>query len=99
MLTETAIKNAKPKEKRYKLSDAGGLYIEVSTSGGKHWRMKYRYDGKEKVLSIGSYPAISLKLARDARDQAKEQLAQGLDPSAAKQQEKAQRKAQVIEQE
>ena len=97
MLTETAIKNAKPKEKRYKLSDAGGLDIEVSTSGG--WRMKYRYDGKEKVLSIGSYPAISLKLARDARDQAKEQLAQGLDPSAAKQQEKAQRKAQVIEQE
>lgn len=99
MLTETAIKNAKPKDKRYKLSDAGGLYIEVSTSGGKHWRMKYRYDGKEKVLSIGSYPAISLKLARDARDQAKEQLAQGIDPSAAKQQEKAQRKAQVIEQE
>lgn len=97
MLTETAIKNAKPKEKPYKLSDSGGLYAEITPTGGKHWRMKYRYDGKEKKLSIGSYPTISLKLARDARDQAKEKLAQGIDPSAAKQQAKAERQAQTVE--
>lgn len=97
MLTETAIKNAKPKEKPYKLSDSGGLYAEITPTGGKHWRMKYRYDGKEKKLSIGSYPTISLKLARDARDQAKEKLAQGIDPSAAKQQAKADRQAQSVE--
>lgn len=97
MLTETAIKNAKPKEKPYKLSDSGGLYAEITPTGGKHWRMKYRYDGKEKKLSIGSYPTISLKLARDARDQAKEKLAQGIDPSAAKQQAKADRQAQTVE--
>lgn len=97
MLTETAIKNAKPKDKPYKLSDSGGLYAEITPTGGKHWRMKYRYDGKEKKLSIGSYPTISLKLARDARDQAKEKLAQGIDPSAAKQQAKADRQAQTVE--
>lgn len=97
MLTETAIKNAKPKERPYKLSDSGGLYAEITPTGGKHWRMKYRYDGKEKKLSIGSYPTISLKLARVARDQAKEKLAQGIDPSAAKQQAKADRQAQAVE--
>ncbi len=97
MLTETAIKNAKPKDKKFKLSDAGGLFLEVATSGGKHWRMKYRYNGKEKLLTIGNYPAVSLKLARDARDQAKEKLAQGIDPSAAKQQAKAERQAQTVE--
>lgn len=97
MLTETAIKNAKPKDKKFKLSDAGGLFLEVAPSGGKHWRMKYRYDGKEKLLTIGNYPAVSLKLARDARDQAKEKLAQGIDPSAAKQQAKADRQAQTVE--
>ena len=97
MLTETAIKNAKPKERPYKLSDSGGLYAEITPTGGKHWRMKYRYDGKEKKLSIGSYPTISLKLARVAREQAKEKLAQGIDPSAAKQQAKADRQAQAVE--
>lgn len=97
MLTETAIKNAKPKDKKFKLSDAGGLFLEVAPSGGKHWRMKYRYDGKEKLLTIGNYPAVSLKLARDARDKAKEKLGQGIDPSAAKQQAKADRQAQAVE--
>lgn len=71
MLTETAIKNAKPKDKKQKLSDAGGLYLEVTPTGSKIWRMKFRYDGKEKLLTIGSYPAVTLKQARDMREQAK----------------------------
>ncbi len=96
MLTETAIKNAKAKDKPYKLSDSGGLYLEIATSGGKHWRMKYRFDGKEKKLTIGSYPAISLKQARDIRDKAKAQLSVNIDPSTAKQQIKADRQAQAV---
>jgi integrase len=98
MLTETAIKNAKPKEKKQKLSDAGGLYLEVTPTGSKIWRMKYRYDGKEKLLTIGSYPAVTLKQARDIRDKAKAQLSVNIDPSTAKQQAKAQRIEQATHQ-
>ena len=87
-LTDTAIKNAKPKAKAYKLSDGGGLYLEVSPTGGKLWRLKYRIQDKEKRLAIGIYPAIGLKDARSRRDEAKEQLARGIDPSAAKKEAK-----------
>jgi len=83
-LTDAAIKNAKPRPKAYKLSDGGGLYLEVSPTGGKLWRLKYRIHGKEKRLSIGIYPTIGLKEARARRDEAKKLLAQGIDPSAAK---------------
>jgi integrase len=96
MLTELAIKSAKPREKKYKLSDSEGLYLEIATSGGKHWRVKYRHDGKEKVLSIGSYPAISLKMARTMRDEAKALLSQGIDPSTAKKEAKAEQISQSI---
>lgn len=84
-LSDTAIRSAKPAEKPYKLFDGGGLYLEVSPSGGKLWRLKYRILGKEKRLAMGRYPDVSLKLARGLRDEARKLLAEGVDPSAAKQ--------------
>ena len=84
-LTDPAIRNAKPgvtpagksTDKPYKLGDAGGLYLEVAPTGGKWWRLKYRYDGKEKRLSLGVYPDVSLKDARQRRDDARKLLADG----------------------
>lgn len=89
-LTHTACKNAKPKEKPYKKADGGGLYLEVMPNGSKYWRMKYRFAGKEKRLAIGVYPLISLSDAREAREDAKKLLAQNVDPSDRKRQEKRQ---------
>jgi hypothetical protein len=74
-LNDQKCKNAKPKEKTYKLFDGGGLYLEVMPAGGKLWRLKYRFGSKEKRLSFGGYPIISLKDARDKRDDAKLLLA------------------------
>src|SRR5487761_2284494 len=87
-LTNTAISNAKPgvtpngktTDKPYKMGDTGGLYLEVAPSGGKWWRLKYRFDGKEKRLSLGVYPDVSLKDARQRRDDARKLLANGIDP-------------------
>ncbi len=87
-LTATAVRNAKPRDKSYKLGDGGGLYLQVEPSGGRLWRMKYRVDGREKKLSIGAYPEVSLADARKRRDEAREQLATGKDPSREKQQAK-----------
>ena len=81
-LTERAIRNAKPKAKIYKLADAGGLYIEVAPSGGKWWRFKYRFGGKQKRFSVGVYPDVPLATARKRRDAARELLADGIDPGA-----------------
>ena len=67
-LTDIKIRSAKPRDKTYKLFDSGGLYLEVATSGGKYWRWKYRFGGKEKRLAFGVYPDVTLKLARDKRD-------------------------------
>lgn len=85
-LTDTACKNAKcPLDKaRLRLADSGGLYLEVVPTGGKLWRWKYRYAGKEKRLALGSYPVVTLAQARRARDDARDQLKTGLDPVAAK---------------
>ena len=80
-LTDIQVKTAKPKEKDYKLADAGGFYLFVTVAGGKLWRMKYRYDGKENTLSFGAYPAISLLEAREKRDEARKLLANDVDPS------------------
>lgn len=88
-LSDTTCKNAKPKEKQYKLADEKGLYLLIHPNGSKYFRMKYRIDGKEKVLALGVYPDISLKDARTKRDKAKEQLANGTDPGAIR---KAERK-------
>jgi len=81
-LAAMAIQNAKAKEKPYKLSDGGGLFLLVTVNGQKWWRFKYRYDGKEKLLSFGVYPDISLADARDRRDNARKLVAKGIDPSA-----------------
>ena len=70
-LTDTAIKNTKPSDKTKKLYDSGGLYLELSPRGGKWWLFKYRFGGKETRLSMGTYPDISLKDARDRRDDAR----------------------------
>jgi integrase len=80
-LTSTVVSNAKPRDKTKKLFDERGLYLEVSPAGGKWWRLKYRFDGKEKRLSLGVYPDVSLKEARDRRDATRKLVADGIDPS------------------
>lgn len=86
MLTDTAIRNAKPREKPYKVSDSQGLYLLVNPRGSKLWRVKYRIDGIERKLAIGPYPEITLAEARAARDAARRQLAHAIDPNYAKRQ-------------
>ncbi len=84
-------RDAEPKDKAYKLSDGGGLYLEVVPNGGKYWRMKYRFNRKEKRLSFGVYPIVELEDARDMRHQAKKLLSQGIDPSKVKQENETKR--------
>ncbi len=84
-LTDTKVKNARPAEKAVKLTDGFGLYLLVHPNGSKYWQLGYRFDGKQKVFSIGVYPAVSLADARQRRDEAKKLLAQGIDPNAKKQ--------------
>lgn len=83
-LKDTTIKAAKPKEKKYKLADGGGLYLLVMPSGGKLWRMDYRINGKRKELTFKTYPEVSLADARKKRDAARELLAAGIDPGVAR---------------
>ncbi|WP_024901552.1 tyrosine-type recombinase/integrase [Robbsia andropogonis] len=87
-LTDTAVKNTKPGDKPIKLFDGGGLFLLVTPAGGRLWRLKYRFGGKEKLLAIGAYPAVTLAGARKARDEARELLAAGADPGAAKKEDK-----------
>ena len=89
-LSEMAIRKAKPGEKPFKLSDRDGLFLLVQPSGGKWWRYKYRFAGKEKLLALGTYPLISLADARKRHESARKLLANGTDPSKAKQQAKRQ---------
>ncbi|MHC2115094.1 integrase [Stenotrophomonas maltophilia] len=84
-LTDMAARNAKGKEKPYKLAVGAGLYLQVMPNGNRYWRMKYRHAGKEKLLSIGVYPEVTLKEACDKRDAARAQLRDGKDPSEEKQ--------------
>ena len=88
-LTDTAIRKAKPADKPQRLPDGGGLYLELSPAGGKWWRLKYRFDGKEKRISLGTYPDTSLASARDKRDAARKLLAAGVDPGEHRKAEKA----------
>ena len=81
MLTDTAIRKIKPGDKPIRMFDGGGLYLEVSPAGGKWWRLKYRFDGKEKRLSLGVYPDVGLKDARERRDANRKLLAAGIDLS------------------
>lgn len=87
-LTALAVKQAKPKEKDYKLSDGGGMYLLVTKKGAKYWRLKYRFAGKEKVLAIGVYPRVTLEEARAERERAKK-LLPNTDPNSAKRVDKA----------
>jgi integrase len=87
-LTDVAIRNAKPRSKPYKMGDALGLFVLIQPSGGKLWRFKYRFDGREKKLAIGTYPVIGLAEARRRRDQARELIAAGKDPSRERLREK-----------
>ncbi|WP_287865006.1 integrase arm-type DNA-binding domain-containing protein [Achromobacter sp.] len=84
-LTDTAVRNAKPAEKPRKLSDEKGLYLLIQPAGGRYWRMDYRVCGKRKTLALGVYPDVKLAGARERRDTARAQLADGIDPGAAKQ--------------
>lgn len=93
-LTDSSIKVAKPKDKPYKLSDGQGLYLEVMPNGSKLWRLKYRHAAKEKRLSFGAYPAVPLQQARKRRDEARQRLAEGIDPG---EQKKATKQAQRAE--
>lgn len=90
-LTDVRIRKEQPREKKFRLSDEKGLYLEVATNGSKYWRLKYRYAGKEKLLALGVYGDVSLKEAREKRDTARRQLAEGIDPSQHKQMVKAAR--------
>jgi integrase len=79
-LTDTAIRNAKPKAAPYKAADGGGLYLLTKPTGGKLWRLDYRHAGKRKTLALGSYPDVTLANARERRDEARRLLAEGIDP-------------------
>ena len=85
-LTDSTIRNATPKDKPFKLFDGGGLFLLVTPTGSKLWRLKYRFHGKEKGLALGVYPAVSLADARKSRDQARRLLVSGLDPAAERRQ-------------
>ena len=89
-LSEVAVRKAKPAEKPYKLFDVNGLFLLVQPTGGKWWRYKYRFAGKEKMLAIGTYPVVSLADARKRHENARKLLANGTDPSQAKQEGKRQ---------
>lgn len=96
MLSDTQIRSAKPTSKAVRLYDERGLYLEVTPSGGRWWRLKYRFDGREKLLSMGTYPDTSLKAARDKRDRARELLAQGVDPSDARRAERESKSLEAV---
>ncbi len=87
-LSDTAIRQAKAAPRPIKLFDERGLFLLLNPSGSRYWRFKYRIDGKEKLLALGVYPDVSLKLARDRRDEARRLVANGVDPGAKRQAEK-----------
>ncbi|CAM3239129.1 tyrosine-type recombinase/integrase [Asticcacaulis taihuensis] len=93
-LSDMAARNARPKAKPFKLYDEDGLYLFISPAGGKYWRVKYRWQSAEKTLSVGSYPEITLKEARERRDDARVLLAHGVDPY---QERKRLEKAKILE--
>ncbi|MFZ5525742.1 MAG: tyrosine-type recombinase/integrase [Pseudomonadota bacterium] len=94
-LTDTEVKNAKPAPKALKLFDGEGMFLLIKPEGGKLWRLKYRFGGKEKLLALGTYPEIKLKDARERRQAARELIAKGIDPSEAKKAEKSSRTSQA----
>lgn len=96
-LTDVAIRNAKPDAKAYKLADGAGMFLLVTPTGGKLWRLKYRIDGREKLLAMGAYPETSLSDARKRREEARALVARGIDPSREKQRDKARSRIQATD--
>jgi len=96
-LTDVAIRKAKPGPKPVKLADGGGMHLLITPAGGKLWRLKYRIDGREKLLAIGAYPEISLGEARRRREEAREMIALGKDPSREKRREKLRSRIQAAD--
>lgn len=94
-LTDVSIRNARPRDKAYKLTDGGGMFLLITAAGGKLWRLKYRIDGREKLLAMGSYPEVSLGEARRRRTEARELIAMGKDPSREKQRENLRKSIQA----
>jgi integrase len=88
-LTNTAIKAAKPREKPWKLFDGRGLYLDIRPNGGQWWRFKYRFGGKEKLLSLGTFPEVTLQQARSKREVMRSDVANGVDPGVKRQVEKS----------
>lgn len=90
MLTDVAVRKAQKRDKPFKLYDSGGLFLMVTMAGGKLWRLRYAIGGKEKLLSLGPYPEVTLAAARQARDDARTTLRAGRDPSLIRKQLRAQ---------
>ena len=95
-LTDVAVRQAKPRDKQYKIADGQGLYLLVTPAGGKLWRLKYRSAGKEKLMAFGTYPEVSLADARKRRDEAREQIAASKDPSREKRRAKVRQRAEAM---
>ena len=94
-LTDAAIRNAKTHDKVFTLSDGDGLYLAILPSGGKSWRFKYRFAGQEKRLVFGLWPDVSLKQAREMRDDARALVAKGVDPRQKQKTEEAEAEAEA----
>ncbi len=94
-LTNVTVRTARPQARRFRLFDGKGLYLDVRPNGSKYWRVKYRFAGVEKLLALGVWPDVALKRARERRDEARRLLAEGIDPSAFKQVQKAAREARA----
>lgn len=90
MLTQLQITNAKPREKSYKISDGNGLALLIEPNGSRLWRFRFHFDGKEKMLSLGGFPDVTLAMARERRDAARRLLAEGTDPARKREDDKRQ---------
>jgi integrase len=95
MLTAVEVKGARSAGKAYKMGDQGGLYLQITETGSKLWRYRYRFDGKQKLLALGQFPDVALSEAREAHQQARKLVAGGVDPSAQRQVEKQSQRAAV----
>ncbi|AIO41434.1 hypothetical protein DM40_998 [Burkholderia cenocepacia] len=96
-LTDILIRSTRPGDKAQKLFDGGGLFLLIAPTGGKLWRLKYRFGGREKLLALGVYPDVSLKQARERRDEARKLLADDVDPGATRKAQKAARLASAAD--
>ena len=97
MLTDSQIKALKPRDKSYRITDAKSLRLNVTPSGGKHWQLKYRLDGHERIASLGSYPDVGLAMARDRATEARKLLVQGIHPLEHKKTQQAAKKAEQLD--